>query len=994
MVMRAVMSSSERISNVSAFIVLIVGILNLGARYSRSAAFDRPLHFSVLVLAITGLVFLVLAKSLGVRHPEIRVRRREVPASVSAAGATNTKPAVLDTLKSALKSWLRSRSRPYTFVFLVALVVARTVLNWRIVRTIQCSWGGLYAFLLLFISICDHPYTRSIYLPRYAADPAASSDGSADDDASPRLPAVRFAALAIVWAFAVSHLYLLTEDSTGVICPAGWYIERFIPLAQLVAVFLDAIIITQVARLRQVNQDQAVSTWHFFGALTWTSAAVLSFLAVWSCLDPIHATANVLTTSLETRDLFLDSALAASTLVSGVYLLGSFHANLVSLVAAGAAVAVLVLSISFNHTSNATWSGFGMVVTGLVVFLGFGALLHLRRASLSSVVSLHREPTSALGRYCVYALVAFLLVFLNASFRTRENLISPRRSMAAGRAESDKWLANAMKSTSLESAIEEYSRRYGLPPPPHFDKWYEFAMSVNSSVIDAFDQINLDLLPFWAVSPALLRERTTHLLEHPSLSMGGLLIQDGQTSISPHVHGTHRWMVDVAEEMLKPFSKWLPDMQLAFNLDDECRIPIPVADMSYFMEAAQVARSRLQSKRDLVTFSQNQNPSWDIAFLDADDSIWQQQSDSFHVWSKSPIFGKLIAPMCPTDAPANQVHWWNRKSACKGCSLPHMQSGFVHNWTLSADLCHQPDLAHLHGFLTSPSALGASQSLFPVFSQAKVHGFADILYPSPWNFNDKTRYEEEKDVPWEQKLNSVYWRGASSDGFAIHGSWQMFLRARFVHLASAIRGSVIPRDMFRLFKRGQISSSAGASTIASGRAFHSDHGRTSNEQIQVNVSFVGSFSRCHGRDCAAEHATFYGSSSAEPPTAHDFQENWQHRHLVDLDGAGFSGRFLPFVQSGSLPYRAALFRTWWEERIHPWKHYVPLDLRLSDFWAALNYFGSIGMGDAKDIAEAGQQWAQKALRKEDMQVYMFRLLLEWGRIIDDRREDIGFSLNK
>jgi hypothetical protein len=28
-----------------------------------------------------------------------------------------------------------------------------------------------------------------------------------------------------------------------------------------------------------------------------------------------------------------------------------------------------------------------------------------------------------------------------------------------------------------------------------------------------------------------------------------------------------------------------------------------------------------------------------------------------------------------------------------------------------------------------------------------------------------------------------------------------------------------------------------------------------------------------------------------------------------------------------------------------------------------------------------------------MEVYMFRLLLEWARIVDDRREELGFDLD-
>jgi hypothetical protein len=51
-----------------------------------------------------------------------------------------------------------------------------------------------------------------------------------------------------------------------------------------------------------------------------------------------------------------------------------------------------------------------------------------------------------------------------------------------------------------------------------------------------------------------------------------------------------------------------------------------------------------------------------------------------------------------------------------------------------------------------------------------------------------------------------------------------------------------------------------------------------------------------------------------------------------------------------------------------------------------------GPGIAKKIAEQGRDWTRKALRKEDMQIYMFRLLLEWGRITHDEREHLGFIM--
>jgi len=46
--------------------------------------------------------------------------------------------------------------------------------------------------------------------------------------------------------------------------------------------------------------------------------------------------------------------------------------------------------------------------------------------------------------------------------------------------------------------------------------------------------------------------------------------------------------------------------------------------------------------------------------------------------------------------------------------------------------------------------------------------------------------------------------------------------------------------------------------------------------------------------------------------------------------------------------------------------------------------------EGERIAEQGREWAGKVLRKEDMEIYFFRVLLEWGRLTDDNRENLGF----
>ena len=45
---------------------------------------------------------------------------------------------------------------------------------------------------------------------------------------------------------------------------------------------------------------------------------------------------------------------------------------------------------------------------------------------------------------------------------------------------------------------------------------------------------------------------------------------------------------------------------------------------------------------------------------------------------------------------------------------------------------------------------------------------------------------------------------------------------------------------------------------------------------------------------------------------------------------------------------------------------------------------------AKTIAQDGHDWSRKVLRHEDMVLYFWRVILEYARICDDRRENMGW----
>ncbi|CAG8051355.1 unnamed protein product [Penicillium nalgiovense] len=125
------------------------------------------------------------------------------------------------------------------------------------------------------------------------------------------------------------------------------------------------------------------------------------------------------------------------------------------------------------------------------------------------------------------------------------------------------------------------------------------------------------------------------------------------------------------------------------------------------------------------------------------------------------------------------------------------------------------------------------------------------------------------------------------------------------------------------------------------------------------------------------------------------KEQYAFKYLPDIDGNSFSGRYRAFLLSTSLSIKATLYKEWHDSRLIPWAHFVLVDSLYMDIYGILRYFiGYKGLGghdrQAERIAMDGKAWAERVLRKEDMQAYVYRLLLEYARLCDDRRDNLAF----
>ncbi|KAM0323739.1 hypothetical protein ACHAQA_008676 [Verticillium albo-atrum] len=841
-------------------------------------------------------------------------------------------------------------------------IVIRVLLTWRVIRTVHCSDTSFETLLPFLIAI----YASGLPKPIQLGHAVTKQHGWKG-----QLAYAQYPLLALFWAHATRITIDLTSPTAGAICPTGflrW--EPYTPLAQCMVVFIDAMLITHLAKVKL----DSYNAWPRIARVLLASAGVLLVFALFSFYNARNVRWALLLDWVAVRDLALGGSAASIALLSGIHLLSVIHPSTLALVTTSAVV--YMHHLARIVASIPPVSGFLMLVATLSALTSMGVLLSLdsQAAALSSLpasdIRVSRFLTSCyiilLGVLCGAYLIFYPDMVLGGA-------VSLPDLIRSAHIRSDRWVAQANQSRSLSGAVDEYRRRHHVPPPPNFDKWYAYATAQNSVIIDDFSQISADLLPFWGTSPADLREQTTHMLSYtPWLNMAGIRIRGGKVDVMPGVPGSHAWMITAMREMIEPFAEHLPDLDFAMNLNDEPRVAVPYEDMQQLHARGQLSRSKLAEREEVQTFDPSGTSEWpDVKLRDNMDP-----SPYFTNELRNQLYYNFVAPACPPTSAARRVRWWSRKDACPACLAPHTVSIFeadervVLDWTNATDLCHQPDLAYLHGFLLSPAAVVPTTMAFPVFSQTKAEGFADILLPSPWNFNDKATYDGEEGVPWSEKENTMFWRGSASDGYAARGSWQTSLRARLVHAASQFSWSA---SLLEGYRRGEFGNGG--------------------QLPGVDIGFVDEFQKCHQDDCQLERETFWGPGADRSPLERvPFEEHWRYRHLVDLDGAGFSGRFLPFLRSRSLVYRTGLFRTWFGERVHAWRHYVPVDVRLHELWDLLWFFGGDerGAGVAEDIAMEGRAWAAKALRREDMQVYMFRLLLEWGRLVDDQRESLGY----
>ncbi|KAF2786759.1 glycosyltransferase family 90 protein [Melanomma pulvis-pyrius CBS 109.77] len=539
------------------------------------------------------------------------------------------------------------------------------------------------------------------------------------------------------------------------------------------------------------------------------------------------------------------------------------------------------------------------------------------------------------------------------------------------------------QTTNLPSATAAYRSRRGRHPPPGFDRWFQYAKEHDAVIVEEFfDQIYHDLNPFWGVHAKQIRQQAKHFSQVISVRNGNVSVKTDKDRV---------WM-NLWSDLITNIQEWLPDVDVPINVMDESRVIVPWEDINQYIKTEQSSRTLIPLKEVVTQFT-------GLKQLDDDPGTLTEIS-----WIDEGRFWDTARVGCSPDSPSRNM---SAVTDFKGpppdiSGFPEGSfEGYVANWTSTKDPCLQPDLQEIHGTFVEPVSQATTHSLIPIFGGSKLSMNNDILIPPAMYWTNNSFYSggEEHGGDWESKKTMVVWRGGATGGRNKEENWTRFQRHRFV---SMMNGTAVQQAELNITGPGQGPnfSLQSYTTYHLTATRYTDLGTWLQQIADVGMMHLVCFPATGNLMCP------YTDPYFELKDTMTMLQQYAYKFVPDIDGNSFSGRYRGFLRSTSLPIKATIYSEWHNSRLIPWLHFVPMENSFVDVYGILDYFIGTGVNfktkngteltegahdeEAKTIAMAGKDWAAKVLRREDMLIYVMRLLMEYARVSDDQREKLGF----
>ncbi|UZJ57610.1 hypothetical protein CBS101457_006930 [Exobasidium rhododendri] len=128
------------------------------------------------------------------------------------------------------------------------------------------------------------------------------------------------------------------------------------------------------------------------------------------------------------------------------------------------------------------------------------------------------------------------------------------------------------QSKTPEEAERNYIKRYKRSPPSGFRAWAAYALHHNATIIDDYDQIDIDLTPFRGYSQAWLKQRLTAAkASWPTGQLGSIRVLNGTLTVDGP-RSTGALSAYTLEMVLEPIVDRLPNLDVLFNWYAEPRV--------------------------------------------------------------------------------------------------------------------------------------------------------------------------------------------------------------------------------------------------------------------------------------------------------------------------------------------------------------------------------------------------------------------------------------
>ncbi|KAK2042530.1 capsular associated protein [Colletotrichum somersetense] len=900
----------------------------------------------------------------------------------------------------AIEHVVPARPRRYFAPLLIFCIFVRLEIFHRVTSQLQCSVPGIQAFLCIYLVIYHVLYYQKARPPPPEEDPWATPL----DDLAVWASGSGSLALGSIALVCYSTFVAISQEPRSTFFCSSLSDSRLSTLAfQLAGLFLDAVIISLFWRILAWTKTTKVRL------RTLASILLLSgvFIKVFQILvSPIISTGEGYPASiggidsLYIFDVFIDSFAFAILVIS----LGILVCETSPVAPASIITFICGMTATFQNIVHiGTWQMQSrLVAIGPLYLLSAGYSLFLYSTKARSVLFI---PRMLLLVLLLAALIGMTITGLVKSTAQKNHPLNT--IIYETRVESDRWLRHAKTSENVRAAVGVYhERHYGRDPPPNFDKWFEFAKARNTAITDHFEQMESDIFPFWGVKPEAIRQAYNERIpKEPHIAV--VTIENRQVSHNYQGDGENKRVLDELVIMIQGFVEHLADMKLPINLSNQPRVLTPWYDLRKIDVAGMKKKFKHLSTRSA------EDPATDGAGdATRPEKAAEQQSPEKQgtgdepkterqaaagssvvipytkgaMFSSTKAWREMEAAVCPVDSPGRSGLHWNVRDFCTTCVKMHSDGQFLKSYPQSKSLCDQQDLTRLHSFHTSAPPITPFQELLPVFSRHKADGFNDILIPLVPPAEEGSNVNKD----FRQRKDSVYWRGTIGDkpisGEALRGNH----KHRLVHLVNNATAA------------DDVTMMLGAPAQGEWYSYETVPSREANAVLPLDVG-ISEYACEGGPGCDATKAELGQKRATGDPL-----EN-RYVLLLDEDTAPPPGLLRTVRSPGSVPFLSSVFGEWYSERLIPWLHFVPIDTRFQALHSTVAYFvGLKGRGkingrelefearweDAEWIATQGARWADKALRREDMEIYLFRLLLEWGRVVSDDRDSIGFKLDQ